>query len=114
MSRRTKLYLGQIGALLLVIVLTSACGSTHPIVGKWSTDAPTSFLFEYLADGSVMLLEGSREFVVFHYKIIDLDSLQLYDGMGRLREYDFHIAGNTLTFYDSASGNPILQHHRVE
>ena len=114
MSQRPKLCLGQIGALLLVIILTSACGSTHPIVGKWSTDAPTSLLFEYSADGSVMLVEDSREFVVFHYKIIDEDSLQLYDGMGRLREYDFRISGDTLTFYDLTSGNTILQHHWVE
>ena len=115
MRQPTKLYLGQIGVLLLLIILTSACRSTHPIVGKWSTDAPTSLQFEYLADGSVLLVEGSREFIVFHYKIIDEDSLQLYDGMGRLREYEFHISGDTLTFYDNlADGKIVLQYNRVE
>lgn len=115
MTQPTKLYLSQIGVLILVMILVYACNATHPIVGKWSTEAPTSLLFEYLADGSVMLVEDSRKFVVFHYKIIDEDSLQLYDGMGRLREYEFRISGDTLTFYDDlAAGNIIIQHHRVE
>lgn len=60
-----------------------------------------------------MLVEDSHKFVVFHYKIIDEDSLQLYDGMGRLREYDFRISGDTLTFYDNlAAGKIIFQHQR--
>jgi predicted RNA-binding protein associated with RNAse of E/G family len=115
MSRRTKLRFSRFGALLLVTILVFACSAPHPIVGKWRTDAPTSLLFEYLEDGSVMLVEDSYKFVVFHYEIIDEDSLQLYDGMGRLREYDFRISGDTLTFYDNlVAGKIVLQHHRAK
>jgi len=115
MNRRTKLLFSQLGALALITILIFACNAPQPIVGKWRTDAPTSLLFEYLEDGSVMLVEHSHKFVVFHYKIIDADSLQLYDGMGRLREYDFRISGDTLTFYDNlATGKIVLQHHRAE
>ena len=97
------------------MILLFACSAPHPIVGKWRTAAPASLLFEYLEDGTVLLVEDSHEFVVFHYKIIDKDSLQLYDGMGRLREYEFHISGDTLTFYDNlAEGKIVLQYDRVE
>lgn len=115
MNRRPKVRFSQFGVLLLITILVFACSAPHPIVGKWRTDAPASLLFEYLEDGTVMLVEDSQKFVVFHYKIIDEDSLQLYDGMGRLREYEFRILGDTLIFCDSlAEGKIVLQHDRVE
>ena len=87
---------GLIGLALLL----PACRPAHPLVGKWRAAPPSSLLFEYGNDGAVLLLKDSTEFVVFHYKLIDDDSVQLFDGMGRVRQYDFSISGGTLTFYE--------------
>lgn len=106
-SMRCIFALGMLGALLL-----AACQPAPPaIVGRWRTDAPSSLLFAYGEDGAVHLLEGAREYLVYHYKFVDADTIQLFDGMGRVREYNFHISGNRMTFF-SASGETALQFTR--
>ena len=100
-------------SVIWLLLLGSACQPQPALVGKWRSEPPASLLFEYLADGSVLLLDDSRQVAVFHYKIIDHDSLQLFDGQGRLKQYDFQVSGDTLTFYDQADPGIIAaRYHR--
>ena len=96
----TKTSIGLTCGLVLLAWLVTACGPGQSIAGKWRAEGPGSLLFEFSNDGAVELLDGSRRYPVFHYKILDEDSLQLYDGLGRIQAYDFRIAGDTMTFYD--------------
>lgn len=114
MNFHRQLHLYQIFNLVLVVLLLTACRPTSPVVGLWQSDEPASLQFEYLADGTVIMKEDTREFIVFHYEITDEDSLQLYDGMGRLQKYNFRISDDALTFYDITTGDVIHQFHRVE
>jgi hypothetical protein len=62
----------------------------------------------------VVLLDNENSFSVFRYKIIAEDSLQLYDGMGRMRTYVFHISGDTMTFYDKLDTNVMVAKYKRE
>ena len=100
--------------LVSLAFLGSGCGATQPIVGKWRDESPASLLYEFLDDGTVVLLEGHDEFLVFYYEIIDDNSLQLYDGMGRIKEYEFRISGDMLIFYDPSDAGVIAAEYRKE
>lgn len=60
-----------------------------------------------------MLVQNAGQFVVFHYQLIDADTFRLYDGMGRVRQYDFRISGDTLLLYDDLASGVLLEtYHR--
>jgi len=93
----------------------AGCHKNPPaIVGQWRTEAPGSLLYDFLEDGNVVLIKESERYPVFHYKFLDKDSLQLFDGMGRMRQYDFHISGDTMTFYDSLDAHTVVAEYTRE
>lgn len=111
----TKTSIGLTCVLALLMLLVAACDPAQSIAGRWRAEGPGSLLFEFSDDGAVDLLDGARRFPVFRYKILDEDSLQLYDGMGRIQAYDFRIAGDTMTFYDDIdTGTAVTIYRREE
>jgi hypothetical protein len=88
----------------LIVITLCACARKPSLVGRWHSAPPASMLFEIRADHSVLLYQHDQVYRVFNYKIIDSDTLQLYDGMGRLRQVDFEIVGDRLLLYDPGSG----------
>ena len=81
-------------------LLFTACRPVNPLLGKWRTEPPSSLLFEYRADGTVLLLTPEAVYQVFHYKLVDRDTIMLIDGMGRIKQYDFEVSGDRMTYYD--------------
>lgn len=89
------------GISLWVIVffalLFNACQPLpEELWGKWRSAPPTSMLFEYRRDKTVYLIDGTRAYLVYRYKVKG-NVLQLFDGMGRLREYEFEIKDGKMT-----------------
>ncbi len=70
------------------------------MLGKWRSAPPSSLLFDFRADHSVLLYQDGQVYKVFNYKQLDEDTLQLFDGMGRLRQVDFVIDVNQMQFFD--------------
>ena len=91
-----------------------ACRPASPLAGRWRTEPPASLLYEYQADGAVLLVQDTGRFVVFHYQLIDADTFRLYDGMGRVRQYDFRISGKTLLLYNDLTSGVLLETYRRE
>ncbi len=101
----------KIPALIVVMcgLLLSACQPANPLIGKWRTDPPANLLFDYQADGIVLLLEPEATYQVFHYKVIDRHTLWLIDGMGRIKKYNFKVSGSQMTYYDPARPGVALE-----
>ena len=97
----------------LALILLAACNSKPDINSRWRSEPPSSLLYEYRDDGTVLLIKGETTYQVFRYKFIDDDSIRLYDGMGRVQEYDFRISGDVLSFYaDLEKGNLVERFRR--
>ena len=84
----------------LFVILLSACVPRPALEGKWRTAPPAALLFEFRSDRSVLLYQDDQIYRVFNYKLLDQNTLQLFDGMGRLRQVDFMIDGDQMLFLD--------------
>ncbi len=113
MSPQRSPHLALLGALFLGLALT-ACRPVPSLAGRWRTEPPASLLYEYRADGVVTLVKENRQFIVFHYQLLDEDTLKLYDGMGRVRQYDFRISGETLLLYEDLNSGIVVEKYRRE
>jgi hypothetical protein len=113
-SQRNWKFIVLLGAIFFCLALAiPACRPAYPLVGRWRTEPPASLLYEYQTDGAVLLVQDSEKFVVFHYQLIDENTFRLYDGMGRVRQYDFRISGKTLLLYDDLASGVLLEtYHR--
>ncbi len=85
---------------MLCGLLFTACRPANPLVGKWRTEPPSSLLYDYKADGTVLLLMPDAVYQVFHYKMVDQDTIMLIDGMGRIKQYNFEVSGDRMTYFD--------------
>jgi len=89
--------------LAVILALLGACSREPDLLGRWRTSPPASLLFEFRSDRSVLLYQDGNVYRVFNYKIIDSDTMQLFDGMGRLRQVDFEIDGDQLLLKETGS-----------
>jgi len=101
-------------SLLIAGAVFQACAAKPGIVGEWDSGAPANLRFEYRPDGSVWLMTESVTRQVWRYEVTGHDTLTLYDGMGRKREYRFSIQGGTLTFNDVKTGEAIERYTRAK
>jgi len=92
----------------LIAALLSACTSTPALVGRWRSAPPAALLFEFCSDYSVLLYQDGQVYRVFNYKLLDQDTLQLYDGMGRMRQVDFAINQNQMQFFNPAHPGEVV------
>jgi hypothetical protein len=90
-----------LGLWIAAGLLLAGCRAANPLVGRWRTAPPSSLLYEYRADGSVLLHQDGATYRVFRYKLLDADRLELFDGMGRMRVYDFQVTEDTLVFFEA-------------
>jgi hypothetical protein len=110
-----SLRLKAVCVLGILAVMLPACSSRPALPGKWRSAPPSSLLFEFQSDHSVLLYQDGRVYKVFNYKLLDGDTLQLFDGMGRLRQVDFEINGNQMFFFDPEQpGDPAEVFEREE
>lgn len=99
--------------IFTVTLLVAACHSSLSIAGQWQAEAPSSLLFEFSDDGVVYLLDGTDTYQVFRYKLASADTIELYDGMGRMRSFTVTLSDSTMTFFDTNSAIQIEVYHRV-
>lgn len=88
-------------AAFSLALLAAGCSRQPSIVGFWRTSPPSSLSYEIRSDHSIWLTQHGKSYRMFGYKLLDSDTLQLFDGMGRMRQYDFRINGDQLELYDS-------------
>jgi hypothetical protein len=87
--------------LICLLALLAGCQARPSLLGRWRSAPASAMLFEFREDHSVHLYQDGNDFRVFGYKLIDADTLELYDGMGRLRRLDFAIDGEQLQLYET-------------
>jgi hypothetical protein len=88
-----------VGLGVVVLWLAGAAREkSNPVLGRWRTDGPSNLLFEYRADGTVHLIEETRTFQVFRYQLKEGSTIHLYDGMGRVRVYQYTIDGDEMIY----------------
>jgi len=114
MTRRRLAAIVLICLFLLILNLLTACKSGPEINGRWRSEPPSSLLYEYRDDGTVFLLKEETSYQVFRYELFDDNSLRLYDGMGRIQEYEFQITGDRLSFYADLDKVEIVDKFRRE
>ena len=90
----------RLPVLICLLALLAGCLPRPSLLGRWQSSPPSVMLFEFRKDHSVHLYQDGKDFRVFGYKLIDNDTLELYDGMGRLRRLDFAIDGEQLFLYE--------------
>ncbi|PIE80734.1 MAG: hypothetical protein CSA11_06695 [Chloroflexi bacterium] len=96
-----------------VMLLVTACHAPPSIAGQWRAEAPSSLLFEFSDDGVVYLLDGADTYQVFRYEFTSADTIELYDGMGRMQSFTVTLSEDTLTFFDTKSATQVEVYHRV-
>ena len=75
---------------------------------------PVSLVFDYQPDGTVSVLTDSRDYPMFRYEISSSHLLKLYDGMGKIKEYRFHISGEEMEFYDMKDTSVVIEKYQKE
>jgi len=99
----------RIGCLILLAVLLCACTAQADVVGRWRSAPPANLLYEFHADRSIWLYQDGQIYRVFNYKLLDHNRLQLFDGMGRMREVIYRIEGDQLFFFDPENPEKIVE-----
>jgi len=89
MKKATKLMLGFVTMLLAVVVLTG-CNSDHDIVGTWTWDLESSWVYTFDADGTGTLNAGAMSWDISGDVLtITMDGIPM--------RWVYSIAGDTLT-----------------
>jgi len=108
-ARNDMLKMRTFYLLGIFAILLSACTSRPAVLGKWRSAPPATLLFEFRSDHSVLLYQDGQVYRVFNYKLLDEDTLQLFDGMGRLRQVDFVIKGNQMLFLNPDRPDEVVE-----
>lgn len=83
-----------IGVVALVV---PSQNRTPPIAGRWQTEAPSSLVYDFSTNGAVLLVDGAETRQVFRYEFTGDDTIEIYDGMGRLRRFTVTFTDDTMT-----------------
>lgn len=95
---------GLLVPLVAVVALFVPPRDTVPsIAGRWQTEAPSFLVYDFSTDGAVFLVDGSESRQVFRYIFTDGDTIELYDGMGRIRRFTVTLKDDTMTLLSTAS-----------
>ena len=89
--------------LCLFYLVSYGCSRQPALVGRWETSPPASLSYEIRRDRSIWLTQHGQAYRVFGYKLLDQDTLQLFDGMGRMRQYDFQLSDDQLLLFNPAN-----------
>lgn len=125
-TKYSHIYLPSICVFLLVVLLTSACGSSNPIVGKWkSTDNPLTITFS--ESGAFTIESDSGDKATGKYELTNQDHIRvvitdvgtLFQPTSKpeavLMDGNFTISGEKLTVKSSTgSFTDIFEYTRVK